>query len=420
MTRDPLPRNAARRTFLLLTVTRWFPVGLVAGTITLLALERGLDVAQIGAYVAFQGVAVALLELPTSGLADTFGRRPVLLVAAVINIAIGPVYLLAHSFWAFAAAATLMGVFRALDSGPLEAWYVDAVRTREPEADVAGDLARAGTLLGLSLAVGAVVSGALIAWHPVAGQSRLVLPLQLFTALNAVNLLAVAALLREPPRATGATVATRLRDALDRVPTVVGGGLRLAATNPVLRGLLLVEVFWSMAMTVFELLFSVRLAEVVGDPAAAGAFLGPAVAAGWAVFSVGSAAAGRAARRWGSARTAIAARVLNGGAAASMGTMAGPAGLIGTYLATYTVHGLANPVHGALLHDQATAANRTTILSMNSLTMFLAGVATQPLLGALAGRAGTPTAMITGGLASMLGALWYLPALRQQRDRAAG
>lgn len=192
MNGDALPRAAARRVFLLLTVSRWFPVGLVAGTLTLLALERGLDVARIGAYVAFQGVAVALLELPTSGLADTFGRRPTLLTAAVINVAIGPAYLLAHSFWAFAAAATLMGVFRALDSGPLEAWYVDAVRAREREADVAGDLVRAGTLLGLSLAVGAILSGALIAWHPVTGQSRLVLPLQVFTALNVLHLAAVA------------------------------------------------------------------------------------------------------------------------------------------------------------------------------------------------------------------------------------
>ena len=37
----------------------------------------------------------------------------------------------AHSFWAFAIGAALMGVFRALDSGPLEAWFVDTVHATD-------------------------------------------------------------------------------------------------------------------------------------------------------------------------------------------------------------------------------------------------------------------------------------------------
>ena len=46
MTSQVLSPVAARRVFLTLTFTRWFPVGLIAGLITLLALERGLTVAQ--------------------------------------------------------------------------------------------------------------------------------------------------------------------------------------------------------------------------------------------------------------------------------------------------------------------------------------------------------------------------------------
>ena len=39
-----LSTAAARRVFLTLTVTRWFPVGLVVGILTLWQLERGLTV----------------------------------------------------------------------------------------------------------------------------------------------------------------------------------------------------------------------------------------------------------------------------------------------------------------------------------------------------------------------------------------
>ena len=136
MTDQVLSPVAARRVFLTLTFTRWFPVGLIAGLITLLALERGLTVAQALSAFAVMGFIVFALELPTSGFADAFGRRPVFVAAAVVNVLVGCAYLFADSFWAFASAAALMGVFRALDSGPLEAWYVDTVHVTEPGADV--------------------------------------------------------------------------------------------------------------------------------------------------------------------------------------------------------------------------------------------------------------------------------------------
>ena len=76
---------AARRVFLTLTVTRWFPVGLVVGILTLWPLERGLTIPEALSATALTGITVFLLELPTSGFADAFGRRPVYVTAAVFN-----------------------------------------------------------------------------------------------------------------------------------------------------------------------------------------------------------------------------------------------------------------------------------------------------------------------------------------------
>ncbi len=311
-----LTPERARRIFLLLTVTRWAPVGLVAGVFILLALERGLTVAEIGGYVAFQGATVFLLELPTSGFADSFGRRPVLLAAGAVNILCAVAYLIASSFWEFAAAAALMGVFRALDSGPMEAWFVDTVHAARPGADVDADLARQGTVLGVSLATGSLVAGGLIAWHPVAGQSALLLPVQLFVALNVVHFVVLAALLVEAPPGREAAVAagssparwgswSRAAQSARLTPSLVRTSLRLAATEPVLRGLLVVEVFWVIAMTVFEIFQPLRLAELVGGTQAAGALMGPVTAAGWAIFAAGSALGGWCGGRLGVAWTAI-------------------------------------------------------------------------------------------------------------------
>lgn len=117
--RPVLSPGAARRIFLVLSFTRWFPVGLVVGVLTLWQIERGLTVAQAMTVAAVGGLTIFVLELPTSGFADAFGRKPVFVVSAIVNVAASLLLLAAHSFWAFLVAGVLTGIFRALDSGPL-------------------------------------------------------------------------------------------------------------------------------------------------------------------------------------------------------------------------------------------------------------------------------------------------------------
>jgi MFS family permease len=417
MTDQVLSPVAARRVFLALTFTRWFPVGLIAGLITLLALERGLTVAQALTAFAVMGFFVFALELPTSGFADAFGRRPVFVTAAVVNVLVACAYLLAQSFWAFACASALMGVFRALDSGPLEAWYVDTVHVTEPGADVDQALAAQGTMLGGSMAVGALLSGGLVYWDPLPVGSALLLPFLVYLALNVVHLVAVLVLLKEPRTHLDATGARQALASAKQAPVVVRDGLRMLADNKVLRGITLVEVFWGTAMIVFESFQPIRLSEILGSEEQAGALMGPVTSLGWGVFALGSALAGLTSVRLGIARTAILARILNGLGAVVMGLVAGPVALVAAYLVTYTLHGSAGPMHSSLLHREAQARNRATVLSMNSMVAFGSLCLISPLLGWLAAATSNQVAMVTAGLFSLLGALFYLPALRAERER---
>lgn len=335
MTPEPLGPAAARRAFLLLTFTRWFPVGLTVAVMVLYQLERGQSVAQVLTVTAIGGTVVLVLELPTSSFSDGFGRRPVYLAAAVVNVAAACVYLVADTFWMFAAGACLMGTFRALDSGPLEAWYVDTVHLSEPGADVDDALARQGAVLGAAIAAGALVSGGLVWWDPITAVSALTLPIAVFAALNALHLAAVVVLMREPLGARGTTDARGAAASLQATPGVIRDGLALLRGHRVLQGLVLVEVFWSIAMVVFEQFQPIRLAELLGDEARAGTWMGPVAASGWAVFALGAGLAGLTSRRIGVARTAILARLLNSLGAITMGLMAGPTALVFAYLATY-------------------------------------------------------------------------------------
>jgi MFS family permease len=421
----PLTPARARQVFLLLTLTRWFPVGLIVTVTTLLPIERGLSVPEALMALSLTGFTVFVLELPTSGLADSLGRRPMLVAAAVLQVVAAVLFLTAETFWAFALAAAATGVFRALDSGPLEAWFVDTVHATEPGADVDRPLAAHSTVLGASIAAGALLSGGLVWWHPFEAWSALAFPYAVYAALSAIHLVAVTVLVREVPRTVTpsggrtAGVAGRVLESARLAPGVIRDGLRLARDNRVLRWLLLVEVFWSVGMVVFETFQPIRLAELLGGTAAGAAVAGPAAAAGWAVFAGGAALSGLATPRIGVARTAIIARVLNGLGAVWMGLALGPVGLVAAYLVTYGLHGANGPAYQALLHREAESRNRSTVLSMASMVSFAAFSLGAPALGWAAGVLSVPTAMVIGGVFSTLGAVCFLPALRRERTRAA-
>ena len=416
--RPTLSPAAARRVFLTLTTTRWFPVGVVIGLITLWPLERGLSIPEALSAASLTGFTVFFLELPTSGFADAFGRKPVYVAAAVVFIVAAAVFVTATAWWQFAVAAVLAGVFRALDSGPLDAWYVDTVHASTPGADVDGALAAQGVVMGASIACGALVSGGLVWWHPFRAQSGLLLPGLVYVGLAVVHLSAVLGLLREHRDPDGASASARARASVRDAPLVVRGGVRLLGTNRVLLGLVAVELFWAMAMVVFETFQPIRLAELLGSEERAGAFVGPVAACGWALFALGSALAGLASRRTGVTRTAIVARVLNGLGAVTMGLVGGPVTLVAAYAVTYTLHGGAGPMHGALLHREASAENRATVLSINSMVSFLAYSGVLLLGGLFAGATSTATSMVVLGAVSVLGAACYLPALRAERSWA--
>jgi MFS family permease len=418
VTAPALTAAQARRRLLVLTATRWFPVGLVIGVTTLLPLERGMSLAQIGVILSMQGFVVLGLELPTGGVADALGRRPVLVAATGVALVSAVLFALAHTFTAFVVAMLLQGVYRALDSGPLESWYVDTAQADDPDVEVEQGLARAGTSLGAAIAAGAVASGLVIAWHPVTSLTALENAYWLAICFIAVNLLATATLLREPVRHLDARGLRRATASAAQAPRVVLGGLRLLRTNRVLLALVGVEVFWSIGMIAFETFLPVRLSELVGGEARAGALMGPVSAAAWGLFAAGSAAAALLARRVGVTWTAIASRVAQGLFVVVMGLMTGPVGLITAFFVVYTLHGTAGPVHATLCHRQAEASNRTTVLSINSMVAGGAYSIGLLLLAPLAEATSTATGIVVAGAFSIIGAALYVPALRQERTRS--
>ena len=409
-----LAARSARRRYLTLLALRWLPTGLLIPIFVLLPLSRGLSLTEIGIVFSVQGFVVLALELPTGGLSDSLGRRPVLILASFVGLSSLGLFFLADSVAMFAAAMFLQGVYRALDSGPLEAWYVDATLVADPEARIESGLGAGSTVLSLAIASGALLSGGLVALDPLEAVDALALPLLVALGLHVVSLVAIVALMREVravrgPRAVASSVAA--------VPGVIREGLRLLRASRVLLALILVELFWGFSMVTFESLFPIRLAEVVGDTDDAAALMGPVSSGAWFASAAGAAVIASVSRRIGVARSAAVLRILQGITIIAMGLIAGPVGVVTAYLACYVAHGASNPMHTALLHRQVDGPHRTTVLSMNSMISQPAGAIGAIVLAALADGTSVTTAMVVGGILCAAAAPLYIPAWRAERRR---
>lgn len=398
---------SVRTRFWLLAAIRWSCTGFIVPVAALLPLDRGLSVAEYGAVTAVQGVVVLALELPTGGLADALGRRPVFLASAAVALCSYVVYALAQTPAAFALAAGLAGVYRALDSGPLNAWFVDAVHDEVPEADrsavVAKGLSGYASIAGIGIAVGAVLSAGLVAWAPFGRAEALALPYWIAAAMTVVQIGAGIVLMRGGPVAR-----RRLWSSVRATPATILEAIRLLLGSRVLKALVAVEMFWGFGMIAFETMTPVRLSEVLGDRDHAASLMGPVTATAWGVSALGAAMVPLLLRRWSMVGVSVALRIVQGVTVVAMGLAAGPVGLVVGYFATYAVHSAAGAIHETLLHEQVDREHRATVLSLASMAMHPAGSIGLVVLGALATGVSTPAAIVVGGIVLALAAPLFL------------
>jgi MFS family permease len=396
------PRQTRRR-FVALTTLRWLPVGISAPVTVLLATSRGLSPADIGLVLAGYSLVTLLLELPTGGLADAIGHRPVLVVSGLLGIASLLTMVVADSVPLFAVAWALQGMSRALDSGPLEAWYVDATHAADPDADTTVGLSRAGAADGLGLSFGAVLGGVLPLLASSTGSAALALPLLLAAALVVVSLVAVVLLvvpLRTAPTSGVRAIAAGVRE----VPVVVRDTARLVTRHRLLRLLLLISFLTGVALTTLELLGPLQFADLSGSTERGSAVYGTVMAVSFAAAGVGALLAPRLQRAaggsiaWASAVAgALCALTVVGVALAGQVVLAAVA-----YAFFYLFNGAGWPLRARLMHDSTSSAQRSTTVSAKSFALMVGGGLGSLLVPRLAEAAGNPAGFLAGAGALLL------------------
>jgi hypothetical protein len=443
---DPLARAYHRSLAL-----RWLATVLALPVLVPLLLARGLDMGQVAWVMATFAAVTAALEVPTGGLADAFGRVRVTLIADACTLAAQLAFMLAPGLPGFLAAAALGGAARALGSGSLEAWYVDARRARDPAGDLQGPLARAGVVQSLVLALAMLVGGALPLLAPLLGIAEAggVRALQFAYVASAavwVVSITITSRLHEVKPASRATRHAARRAARpDRVARIALSALR---RDPPLVALVAIGAAFGAVVMSVETFLPAELQARWG-PEGVSLVLGSVMAVAFGATAAGQALAARLAPsvlRVPLVRVVQGAAVIAAGAALvaidPAGLVAGPVGagprtgapavaLAAVALAAagawlvYLGLGLAAPTLAAAFHARVASAERATMLSLRSLAAYAGGVGATLTLGGIAEGSGLRLVwLVVAGLAAgaaLTAAVWRdAPAAPVVTERPLG
>ena len=393
------------RNFVLLRALRWLPLGLVLPFLTITPVDRGLSLAQVGAAFAVHGAVALLLEVPSGVLADTLGRRRVLLAGAALTAASLAVFAFADALAAFVASLAALATGRALISGALEAWYVDSLRALDPAAPLAHGLTRGTAAEGVALALGALAGGVIVmvSDYTYAGLAA--------SAAGLVYLVAVAALVHEthPPsheHHTGARVRERVR-------SVLATARAEAAASVTVRMVLVAAAAFGISLASVELLWQPRLGELLATDGSHGLTFGVLSAGSMLVVAIGAAAVGPRMRRRIPVRSVyLGSMLMTAACIALLGLPDSTALFAVLYLLVYLGAGAAEPLHSELLNEAVGSEARATMISADALAAQAGALVANLGSGLLASASSPAVAWVVGAAVLALTVAYVAPRLR--------
>ena len=422
--------RAIRRRYYAITFLVWFATALPLSLSVLLAQARGIGLGEVGLALGVYSLTIVALEVPTGGLADAVGRKRVALLAFALAALYNLAFLLAFSFPTLLLAMVLYGVSRALSSGALDAWFVDALQAADPNVDLQPALAGAETVSLAALGLGTLIGGVLprlFAGLPPDGTAvvtPLAVPIIAALAVKLLLVVAVARLIHEPRPVGGASGHdTSWRAGFRAVPGLVHDAAQLSRANPRLLLLMSASLVAGFAVISLEALWQPHFAALpgVGGDGPPTPLLGVLMAGSFAAGMGGNLLAGRLSRRLGGRLALVSAvsRLLQGGAILALAAAGSLVPAAGFFWLAYLMGGVGLSPHATLLNAEIPAERRSAMLSVQSLAAYLGSFIGGAGLGYVAEHASIPVAWLIAGALTVVSLAPYL-LLDARRHRAEG
>ena len=410
-----------QQVYYLLISLFWVATALPMALVILLAQARGLNLFQVGMLMGSYALTIVLLEVPTGGLADAIGRKRVAVVAYGFITLSSILFLFSFTFLSLLSAFILMGVGRALSSGALDAWFVDAVQATEPTIDLQPLLARAGTFTFLALGLGTLLGSTIPLWFsglPADGTAVLTpfaMPILFAVGVKIVLVILTILLVKESP---GGSASTDWKRGFREVPNIVRTGFSLSHQNPTILLLLGASLASGLAVVSLESFWQPHFANLLGGSEGKSLYFGLVMGCNFLVGMAGNLLATPVSRLlrkryglvcalfqliWGATIVLLALQT------------AFPLAALLFWLA-YLNMGVINSPHNTLLNGQIPARQRSAMLSIASLAGYLGAIIGGAGLGYIAEKSSIGAAWITGGAVLVVSSLLYWQ-VDQRRSR---
>ena len=391
----------------------WFATALPAALGVLVVTSRGVTLGQLGTLLGAYSLTIVLLEVPTGGLADVIGRKQVALLAYSFAALGAAAYFFALNYETFVLAFVLNGVGRALASGALDAWFVDALHEVDPQIELQPLLARGGTVALLALGLGTLCGSLLpyaLAGLPAEGTARLTPFSSALLAGWLVQMVTVVVAFLGIRENRITTAPPDWRETLRATPVLVRTAVGVTRQNSHLPLLLGATFASALAVISLEMLWQPHFAGLLGRIEGNSLYFGLIMGGNFLMGMVGNLVATPLSRYLGK-RYALVAALFQAARAALMILLALQTGFLPALAAFWLVYfnmGVVNSPHATLFHQAIPAQIRSTMLSFDSLVGYVGAFLGSVGLGLLAEHTSTNVAWMVAATVVGLSALIYL------------
>lgn len=408
-----------QRTYYTIIALFWLAVSLPAAIGVLIVQSRGLSLAQIGVLLGVYSLTIVLLEVPTGGLADAIGRKPVAMLAYGCTALGALAYLYAFSFAGFLLAFIFNGVGRALSSGALDAWFIDSLHAADPDIDLQPPLARAGVFTLAALGFGTLAGSAmplLFSRLPAEGTALLTPFTTTLIASLAIHLLTLAATITLVQEDRPQPTAADWRRAVRQVPQQIADAVDLSRRNATIRLLLAATLAGATGLISLELLWQPHFADLLHGSDGKSLYFGIIMAGSFIAGMFGNMAA-TVVSRWTGQRYALVAAIFQGLRGLALLVLAVqvsvPLAVIFFWLVYFNMGVVGSP-HATLMNREIPAAQRSSMLSIDSLAGYVGMAVASITLGWVAQQTSINSAWIIASLFVGGSMFFYLRIDRQQ------
>ena len=416
----PTSERGLNTRYLSLVALQEIAILLPLSVLVLHMTDRGLNLGSVGLAFAIRSLIVVLLEVPTGGLADAIGRKPVALMSQAFTMASMLVLLFVTNVPLLLIYAVLQGTGSALHSGSLGAWYVDNLKRINPETNLQQNLARIELIQAvamISTVLGGVLPAVAVNWQLPWPLSNFGISIFVGLILRAAVWLMTVIVVSEPEFKGQASVA-----GLKAVPVILKDATQLIRSLPVVPYLLISMIAGGVAMISLETFWQPLTALLYGATPENGTIFGMFGMITGIGLTLGSIIVMRFGHLFpgGSPALAGTSQLIKGVAVLLLALSGNGVALGISLFLAYAMIAANNIPHDTLLHEAVPDERRSVMLSINSLALYLGITIGSSLLGVIASWSGPRVALGVAAVITMVSSLSYVGLAVVQRKQSEG